>query len=146
MHPVKCVTDEDRTIRRVIERQVSIAVTGRMQNADRAAIRDGDELTASDRHFEYLYTFDSNPGENRYMGHVNEAVARQRFNRNIPAPLFPNENAVHVVGPHHYLAMGDNTLNSLDSRAWGDLPQANVIGRCWFVYWPFTERFGWGYR
>ena len=113
---------------------------------DQRLIIDGDELTASDRHFEYLYTFDSNPGENRYMGHVNEAVARQRFNRNIPAPLFPNENAVHVVGPHHYLAMGDNTLNSLDSRAWGDLPQANVIGRCWFVYWPFTERFGWGYR
>ena len=31
-------------------------------------------------------------------------------------------------------------------RTWGDVPQENVIGKCWFVYWPFTERFGWGTR
>jgi signal peptidase I len=74
-------------------------------------------------------------------------VGRTRFH--LPyeiAPLFPNEQTVHTVGPHAYLAMGDNTFNSADSRVWGDLPQGNVIGRCWFVYWPFTERFGWGYR
>jgi signal peptidase I len=45
-----------------------------------------------------------------------------------------------------FFAMGDNTLNSSDSRSWGDVPRENVIGKCWFVYWPFTERFGWGTR
>lgn len=113
---------------------------------DQRLIINGTKITASDRHFEYLYTFDPQQGESRYSGHVNERVGRSKFNRANLAPLFPNENAVHQVGPNHYMAMGDNTLNSLDSRAWGDLPQQNVIGRCWFVYWPFTDRFGWGYR
>jgi signal peptidase I len=44
------------------------------------------------------------------------------------------------------MVMGDNTLNSLDSRSWGAFPARNVIGRYWFVYWPITERFGWAPR
>ena len=44
------------------------------------------------------------------------------------------------------MAMGDNTMNSQDSRSWGDLPEENILGKCWFVYWPLTDRFGWGYR
>lgn len=113
---------------------------------DQRLIINGRPLSASDRHFEYLYTLDGQQGESRYSGHVNEQVGQRKFGRSSLAPLFPNERAVHVVGPNHYMAMGDNTLNSLDSRYWGDLPQRNVIGRCWFVYWPLTDRFGWGYR
>ena len=44
------------------------------------------------------------------------------------------------------MVMGDNTMNSLDSRAWGDFPATNVIGKSFFVYWPITDRFGWGNR
>ena len=62
------------------------------------------------------------------------------------APLFPDETVKRKLGPNEYLAMGDNTLSSLDSRDWGAVPEKNIIGKCWFVYWPFTERFGWGYR
>jgi signal peptidase I len=39
--------------------------------------------------------------------------------------------------------MGDNTMNSLDSRFWGEFPSESVIGRAGFVYWPITSRFGW---
>ena len=60
--------------------------------------------------------------------------------------LTPDQSATLQLGPDKYLAMGDNTLNSLDSREWGEVPQKNIIGKCWFVYWPFNERFGWGYR
>lgn len=42
--------------------------------------------------------------------------------------------------------MGDNTLNSLDSRTWGPFPSQYVIGKAFFVYWPITDRFGWGYH
>ena len=40
--------------------------------------------------------------------------------------------------------MGDNTMNSSDSRFWGDFPSDHVIGKSFFVYWPITSRFGWG--
>jgi len=33
--------------------------------------------------------------------------------------------------------MGDNRDVSLDSRYWGFIPRANVIGRPMFIYWSF---------
>jgi hypothetical protein len=54
MHTVKRVTYENRTIRRVTERQVSIAVTGHMQDTNRVAIRDGKVLTALKRNIDSL--------------------------------------------------------------------------------------------
>jgi signal peptidase I len=41
-----------------------------------------------------------------------------------------------------YYAMGDNSPESLDSRAWGGLPRDQVIGRAVFIYYPFTKRWG----
>ncbi len=42
-----------------------------------------------------------------------------------------------------YVAIGDNTQNSLDSRYWGPVPQHNLVGPAFFVLWPFvTENWG----
>ena len=38
-----------------------------------------------------------------------------------------------------YFVMGDNRIGSFDSRAWGCVPQANIIGRAALVYWPFGQ-------
>jgi len=68
------------------------------------------------------------------------------------APLFPDENQEFIVGPHHYMVMGDNTMNSSDSRTWGDFSRENVIGKSFCVYWPIgsqdgrSTRFGLGSR
>ena len=43
-----------------------------------------------------------------------------------------------VVPSNSYFAMGDNRDVSYDSRYWGFIPQANVIGRPMFIYWSFT--------
>jgi signal peptidase I len=43
-----------------------------------------------------------------------------------------------VVPQGGYFAMGDNRDVSLDSRFWGFIPRANVIGRPMFIYWSFT--------
>jgi signal peptidase I len=116
---------------------------------DRHLIINGVRLDASTPHFEKVYSFDPKtpPQESHYSGHVNELVARQADPRFIGSmPLFPDQNAVFTVQPEHYVVMGDNTLNSLDSRYWGDFPATNVIGRSFFVYWPLSDRFGSGYR
>jgi signal peptidase I len=112
---------------------------------DQHLIINGQRLDASTPHFENVYTFSAVPQENCYFGHVNQLVA-SRVGHGYLAPLFENETQELVVGPRHFLALGDNTLNSFDGRSWGAFPQQNVIGKCWFVYWPFTERFGWGNR
>ena len=52
-----------------------------------------------------------------------------------------------TVTPNHYYMLGDNSINSRDSRAWGELPQKNVIGHSSIVYWPpLSPRFGWSHR
>jgi signal peptidase I len=41
-----------------------------------------------------------------------------------------------------YFAMGDNTKNSYDSRFWGPVPAANLVGPACFIYWPISKRWG----
>ncbi len=47
-----------------------------------------------------------------------------------------------TVPPKSYFALGDNSYNSSDSRAWGRVPAENLVGRGWFVYWPFGPHWG----
>jgi signal peptidase I len=115
---------------------------------DRHLVANGQRLDASTPHFGRVYSFDPAmpPAESTYSGHVNNQVYPGL------APLFPNATTEFPIPSDHYMVMGDNTLNSSDSRTWGSFPQANVIGKNWFVYWPIgrqdgrESRFGWGNR
>ena len=40
------------------------------------------------------------------------------------------------VGEDEFFVLGDNRLNSHDSRAWGMLPRENIVGKAWLCYWP----------
>ena len=43
-----------------------------------------------------------------------------------------------MVPAGDYFCMGDNRPYSLDSRYWGFVPRANIVGRPLFVYWSFV--------
>jgi signal peptidase I len=104
---------------------------------DRHVRIDGRRLDASTPHFENLYGFDPNapPRDSQYSGHVLERGS------NLKTP----EDEIHVPD-RSFVVFGDNTVNSLDSRYWDWLPQQNVIGKAFFIYWPISDRFGWGQR
>jgi signal peptidase I len=83
-----------------------------------------------------------------YVYHKTEYIDSYRDN-------FPSEPNVHVyetaqdmlehhvvngevvVPPDSYFAMGDNRDASLDSRYWGFVPRANLIGTPWIIHWSY---------
>jgi signal peptidase I len=108
---------------------------------DRHVRIDGRRLDASTPHFANVYGFDpqSEPHESQYSGHLLAPQDLPMLGSRLKTP----SDAIHV-DPRHFIVFGDNTMNSLDSRYWGELPETNVIGKSFFVYWPITSRFGWG--
>ena len=38
-----------------------------------------------------------------------------------------------------YYALGDNSLNSVDSRYWGFVPKRNVAGKVFLIHWPIKR-------
>ncbi len=52
-----------------------------------------------------------------------------------------NFPATITVPRGDFYMMGDNRPNSLDSRFWGPVPKAWIIGKAFFTYWP-PDRIG----
>jgi signal peptidase I len=61
-------------------------------------------------------------------------VRNEKWTAELPSHL---QGEDIVVPSNSYFAMGDNRDVSYDSRYWGFIPQANVIGRPMFIYWSF---------
>ena len=52
---------------------------------------------------------------------------------------YPGDGGEALVPDGHYFMMGDNRANSADSRVWGYLPEANIVGKAFVVYFPFDR-------
>ena len=70
-----------------------------------------------------------------YRGYFNATHDDPRFTQ-----LFKGQ--VITVPKDAYLALGDNSGDSLDGRFWGFVPATEVVGRPLFIYYPFTRRWG----
>jgi len=49
------------------------------------------------------------------------------------------KDAVYALGDGEYLALGDNSPNSLDGRDWGPVPKENIVGKAFFILTPFRR-------
>ncbi len=71
-------------------------------------------------------------GRGGYHGHLARGALSKGFEFEVP--------------DKHYFMMGDNSMNSSDSRdiynGVGPLPRRNIIGRAFFIFWPFSRRWG----
>lgn len=84
---------------------------------------------AQGRGFERVMT-----AEDGYRGYGNIREARNLRN--------PTQTFKVPVG--NYFALGDNSYSSSDSRFWGTVPEDNLVGRGYFVYWPpVNGHIGW---
>lgn len=66
--------------------------------------------------------------EGEYLGYLNRMLLAEGREMKVPEGKF--------------VALGDNSGNSLDSRYWGFVPEKAVIGKALFIYYPFTKRWG----
>jgi signal peptidase I len=68
--------------------------------------------------------------------HINGKVIAESY---LPKGLKFQDYGPVTVPEDKYFMMGDNRNNSLDSRAWGEMPKENIIGKASVIYWPIKR-------
>ena len=78
----------------------------------------------------------------RQEGDYNGYVYPTQNDPSNPPQLLTAPGVTTELPPGTFVALGDNSANSLDSRYWGFVPEKSVIGKAIFIYYPFTKRWG----
>ena len=87
----------------------------------RLVAREGDKVTIENGRV----LIDNNLVDNPYL-------SEYYYNR---GPQGQEGKEIDVPQDNFYV-LGDNSLNSQDSRYWGFVPQKNLVGKAFLIYWP----------
>jgi signal peptidase I len=96
---------------------------------------------------EKLQIVPDNPNWKPEEGKVSEGKGHIYVDgKRLESPEFAADRAYYPNGKYgrgeirvpedHYYMLGDNSINSRDSRYWGFVPRENVIGKAVAIYWP----------
>ncbi|MDA1036117.1 MAG: signal peptidase I [Chloroflexi bacterium] len=95
-----------------------------------------------------VFNYPKDPTQNfvkRVIGLPGDLIRIERgrvFVNGVPQdePYVVNESRETTVerkiSEGNYYVLGDNRARSDDSRSWGEVPKANLMGRVWVGYWP----------
>jgi len=129
----------------------------RIQYVDKRLIVNGQALTVTQME-DYSYTKkEQRLGNDVVVGDVE--VTAERFSEKIndvehemlTHQGVPNHYRFNMIGQKflkgeeitvpegHYFAMGDNRDNSSDGRVWGFVPDQNLVGKAFFIWFNFDE-------
>ena len=133
-----------RNIRRAMSSSSTILLNQRQDFVKRVVALPGDRLRLINKR---VYV-NGSPLEEPYVQHV--TALRNTYRDDFPRTDSPDygvdakwwkqmpklvENHQLIIPEDHYFVLGDNRDDSQDSRYWGFVPRANVIGRPLLIYW-----------
>lgn len=83
------------------------------------------------------------PNINHYHGYTFSNASPSHFEIESKYGTRDNRRTIiYTLNDKQYMACGDNSGHSSDSRVWGAVPEQNLLGPALMVYWPFAPHFG----
>ena len=96
--------------------------------------------------------FASNPRRARTLELFTQTIAKGEELENESFSILKDKyqaakiNRQYRVPEGHYLMMGDNRDNSHDGRAWGFVPEENIVGKAFFIWFHYNPMKNGGFK